>query len=498
MLKKLKKIHVILLIVMILLTTVSCAAAQTDELQTEEMQTMNSSDAFLTELSEKTGSIEQYTDYKTDDYQSISLEGSSISVSGIGATVAGDTITITKAGTYVISGTLKEGQIIVNSDEDENVRLVLNNAEITSSDGSAVLVKSAKNTIISLPAGTKSVLTDGSMSTDEEATGALFSADDLWINGSGTLTINANYKDGISGNDDIEITQAKIIINAMDDGITANDSVSVSAADITINAAGDGIKSTNETEIEKGYIAIKDGSFSIVAGDDGLHAETLLYIQGGTINIHKSYEGIESEVIVLSGGTIDLTASDDGINANGDTGMLTISGGHIKVNADGDGIDVNGSAYMTGGNVLVSGPTNNGNAALDYDKVFEVSGGTLLVAGSSGMAQAPSSGSTQYTIANTVGTQTEGTIVKLVDSSGKTIAAFTPAKDCQHVVISSPDIKKGSTYALYSGSTEIETFTISEAVSGDTASGGGKHGGPGGGGTPQGGGGTPPERDDQQ
>lgn len=471
MLKKSKKILAILLVVMILLTTtVSCAATQT-----QEMQTMNSSDAFLTELSEKTGSIEQYSDYKKDSYQTITLKSGSIAFNGTGATVDGDTITITEAGTYVISGTISDGQIIVDSEDDENVRLVLNNAGITSSDSAPILIKSAKNTIISLPAGTESILTDGPGGTDdEEVTGALFSADDLWINGSGTLTINANYKDGISGNDDIQITQAKIIITAADDGIAANDSVSVSAADITIDA-----------------------------GDDGLHAETALIITGGTLNISRCYEGLEGEVIQLSGGTIDLTAGDDGINASGSSGKLTISGGDIKVNAAGDGIDVNGSAYMTGGSVLVSGPTNNGNAALDYDGVFEVSGGTLLVAGSSGMAQAPSTSSTQYTIANTVGNQTAGTIVKLVDSSGKTIASFTPAKDYQHVVISSPDIKKGSTYTLYAGNTEIGTFTIIDAVSGDTASGGGMHGGPVGGGMPPDGGtpptgGTPPDRNNQQ
>ena len=97
------------------------------------------------------------------------------------------------------------------------------------------------------------------------------------------------------------------------------------------------------------------------------------------------------------------------------------------------------------------GPTNNGNGALDYNGVFEVTGGTLFAAGSSGMAQAPSSGSTQYTIANTVGTQAAGTAVILTDSSGKTIASFTPAKDFSHVVISSPDIENGGTYTLYAG-----------------------------------------------
>lgn len=548
----------------------------------------NTSDALLSEISDKTASIEQYTDYKQDDYQTVTLKGNSISCKGSGATVDGNTITVTEAGTYVISGTLKDGRIVVDSEDDKNVRLVLNNASISSSDGPPILVKNAKNTIISLPSGTKNTLTDGSKNTyDKDATGTIFSADDLWINGRGTLTVKANYKDGISGNDDVKITQANIVIDAADDGITANDSVSVNDADIKITADGDGIKATNGAKVGKGYISIKSGSFNVSAGADALQAETLLYIQGGgfsvatpeinaeddtgsakglkagsgivvtdgsfkidsgddalhsngiirvkggtfeiqtgddaihadsslsvsggEITISKCYEGLESKVIDLSGGTIDLTASDDGINVSGgDSGFmggmggrpaggtntvgntssgssdtsdrkLTISGGNIKVTANGDGIDVNGSAYMTGGTVLVSGPTSNGNGALDYDGVFEVSGGTLLAAGSSGMAMAPSTGSTQYTIANTVGSQTAGTAVKLVDSSGKTIASFTPAKDYQHVVISSPDIKKGSTYTLYAGTTKVADFTVSSAVSGDTASGSGMPGGHGGG-----------------
>lgn len=546
----------------------------------------NTSDSMISDVSEKAASIEQYTNYKNDDYETITLNGSSISYSGTGATVDGNTITITKAGTYVISGTLKDGKIIVDSKDEKNVRLVLNNTTVASASGSPIIIKNAKNAVISLPSGTKNMLTDSSKNTDdEETTGTIFSSDDLWINGSGTLTINANYKDGISGNDDIQITQAKIVINSVDDGIVANDSISVDNANISITAAGDGIKTTNGSEIGKGFIAIKDGSFIINAvsdgiqaetllyiedgdfkittsgsdtnsskalkatsgvivlegtydidstddalhsngliraeggtfdinsGDDGLHADTSLLIKGGKINIKNCYEGIESANIEIFGGTINLISSDDGINVAGGASnsskggkpgqntttttteyTLTISGGDIEVNASGDGIDVNGSAYMTGGNVLVSGPTKNGNGALDYDGVFEVSGGTLLVAGSTGMAMAPSSGSTQYTIANTVGTQTAGTTVKLVDSAGNVIATFTPSKAFGHVVISSPDIKEGGTYTLYVGGTEIETFTISSVISGDTSSGSGMPGG--GGRTHQtgGSGGTPPNQ----
>lgn len=601
MLKKPKKIQVALLAVLVLLTTsVGCSAAQTGDAQAPTGAESSASaagdfpsDAFLAELAEKISSIKQYTDYKSEDYQTVTLEGNLITFSGTGAEADGSTITITKAGSYLISGVLEDGRIVIDSEEDENVRLILNNAEISSSDGPPVYVKNAKNVIISLPPGTESVLTDGLSNTyDEEAKGALFSADDLWINGSGTLRINANYKDGISGNDDLEITQAEIIINAADDGITANDSITADNVTITIDAGGDGMKATNDSDTEKGYIAVGSGAFEITSGTDGLQAESLLYIQGGDfdvkttaagdteedgesgkglkgnsgiviedgsfeidsvddsvhsngiirvdggtfylrtgddalhaddfltvtggdIKITESYEGIESKIIALSGGTIDLTASDDGINVAGgnDDGTmggrpgenisvgsssdgavsteksytLTISGGDIKVNASGDGIDANGSVYMTGGTVLINGPTDNGNGALDYSGVFEISGGTLLVAGSSGMAMAPSDGSTQYTISNTVGTQAAGTEVKLADSSGKTVASFTPEKTYQHVIISSPDIQNGGAYTLYAGDTKIAEITVSAAVSGDSTNGrgqggmmpgGGRQGGP--------------------
>lgn len=503
----------------------------------------NTSDAFLSELSEKMETVKQYSDYKEDEYQTISLKGSEISFSGTGAETDGSTVKITKAGTYVISGSLGDGRIIVDSEDDENIRLVLNNAKISSSDGPPLLIKNAKNTILSLPAGTENALTDGTKNTyDENASGALFSADDLWINGSGSLKVTANYKDGISGNDDVRITQAKITIDAVDDGISANDSVILAGATVTVNAKGDGVKATTEDKIQKGYVAVTGGSLNVTSGADGLQSATLLYmksgsvdvdttggdsggsessakglksgggivieggnlnidsiddaihsngmirIEGGTIAIPRCYEGIESSFIEISGGTISLTASDDGINAAGGVGNeLVISGGNITVNASGDGIDVNGSASMTGGTVLINGPANDGNSALDYDGVFEISGGTLLAAGSSGMAMAPSSDSTQYTIANTAGSQTAGTKVRLADSTGKTVAEFTPSKAYSHVVVSSPEIKKGGTYTLYAGDTEVKTFTISVIVSGDTSSGFGMPGGGPGGGMPGGG-----------
>ena len=148
--------------------------------------------------------------------------------------------------------------------------------------------------------------------------------------------------------------------------------------------------------------------------------------------------------------------------------MLNINGGYITVDATGDGLDANGSITMTNGTVIVSGPTNNGNGALDYDGKFEISGGLLMAAGSSGMAQATSEESTQYSIIMTyTQTQKAGTVVHLKDSKGNTVATFTPKKDYQSVVISSPKVIKGETYTLYSGGTATASESLESYTDGE-------------------------------
>ena len=161
----------------------------------------------------------------------------------------------------------------------------------------------------------------------------------------------------------------------------------------------------------------------------------------------------------------------------------------MTVNADGDGIDVNGSAYMSAGTVTVNGPTGSGNGALDYNGVFEVSGGTLLAAGSAGMAQAPSEGSTQYTIAAAFDTKNENTNVRLEDENGKTVISFTPMKSYGFVVISSTLLEEGKTYTLKADGTEIGTVTLDSIVTVIGTLGNGRiQYGPGGQGRP-----TPPD-----
>jgi hypothetical protein len=251
------------------------------------------------------------------------------------------------------------------------------------------------------------------------------------------------------------------------------------SADIAINGGSFNIDSADDAIHSNGNIAIAGGDITITAGDDGIHADSSLVAEGGKVNITKSYEGIEGSVVTISAGEIYVVASDDGINiaggndgssVNGRPGQnsfstssnnkLNIAGGYVAVDSSGDGLDSNGSIYMSDGTVLVSGPTGSGNGALDYDGVFEISGGFLITAGSSGMAQAPSEQSTQNSmLMYYTQVQQVGAIIHLKDSKGSTIVTFAPQKDYQAVVISSPELKKDNAYTLYTGGTSTGANT---------------------------------------
>lgn len=250
-----------------------------------------------------------------------------------------------------------------------------------------------------------------------------------------------------------------------------------------------------------GGILIQGGTLNLESGDDGIHTDTNLIIDNGTINIGHAYEGIEGVNVTVNNGKITLTSSDDGFNINDKSGLLTINDGEISVNAEGDGLDSNGSAKMTGGTVYVNGPTSRGNGALDYDGSFPISGGTLFATDDGGMALNTSSDSSQLSLLMSFSTtQAPGTTITLKDSSGNTVAAYTPTKRYASIVISSPDLKTGQSYTLYNGNTQVVTFTPTDIAtclneSGITqnqgmgmGNGGGMRGGNPSGGAPAGGG----------
>ncbi len=507
------------------------------------------------------------------------------SITGSGAQLLSGILTITAPGEYVLSGTLKSGQVIVDVTKDDKVQLILNGVHITSADGPAVWIKSADKVTITLADNTQNTLADSATYTlpegSDEPNACLYSKDDLTINGSGTLTVTASYLHGILTKDDLKIISGNINVTAVGHGIRGRDSVSITGGNLNITSGQDGIQSNNAEEEGCGFIVItggefaitaqqdgiqaetglyisggifniktgsgavttktgdqggwgrsfggsastttntisqkglkcdknivitggtfnitaqddavhsnsditiNDGTFTLATGDDGIHADGNVLITGGTITVTQSYEGIEGAVITITGGDISVTASDDGLNAAGGeqavtTGggwgrgggmmdsnannILRITGGTLYVNAGGDGLDSNGYIYIEGGVICIDGPTDNGNGALDSGVDIIVSGGLLVAAGSSGMAETPGNSSTQYSIMAYTGSQSGGTTITVTDASGNQLVSYTPSKTYQCAVISCPQFVKGSSYTVSVNGSQLATVTLSSIV----------------------------------
>lgn len=466
--------------------------------------------------------------YNESECTKINLSGSGATVSGSGVTVENGNITITSAGSYIISGTLTDGSIKVNCSEKGTVRLILNGASISSSSTAPVVVEEAKKVLVTLADGTTNTITDKTRQSvdDEDFSSAVYSKADLVFNGSGTLNVNAGYRNGIKSTDDLKVVSGTFNITSNEDGIIGKDFLGIKDGKFTIKSGSDGMKSTYDTDTSKGNIVITGGEFDITAsndgihcnedilisggnltissGDDGVHADDNLQVDGGTIDIKKCCEGLEGVHITLNDGDISIVASDDGINAadgSSSSGMgmggfgfgqasssdssvlLTINGGNIFVNAGGDGLDSNGNIVMNGGNVTVLGPTSDGDTALDFDGAFTINGGVLMAFGSSGMLETPTSAQNGCCIVTTLGTVSANSAFSLMDSSGNVIMSYTPTKNYASAIVYSSDIKNGSTYMVTAGST-TQSITVNSNVTTNGVSGGfggGQNGGFGGG-----------------
>ncbi|WIY83557.1 carbohydrate-binding domain-containing protein [Propionimicrobium sp. PCR01-08-3] len=296
-------------------------------------------------------------------------------------TLTDEGLAITETGTYVLSGS-STGQVTVNADGD--VRIILSNATINSSVGAAIQVDQAELTAIELADGTTNTISDAATRSDEEIDGAIYSSDDLFISGTGTLNVTANFADGIVGKDNLTIDSGTINVTSVDDGIRGTDSLTINGGTIAIDATGDGMKSSNDTDQGMGQLTITGGDITISTGDDAVKAEQQITIGGGTLNITQSVEGIEAPVIVIDDGTITLNASDDGINASTSaiitSGLsVTINGGSLTIvmgEGDTDAIDSNGDLTINDGTIDITA-----QSPFDYDGTGALNGGTVTVNG---------------------------------------------------------------------------------------------------------------------
>ncbi|MGN7297059.1 carbohydrate-binding domain-containing protein [Ferdinandcohnia sp. SAFN-114] len=232
-----------------------------------------------------------YTSWQDDPFTSIKLEGQTATVDGPdGAIVGGNQILIRTSGTYVLSGTLDDGQIVVDSEDHGNVRLVLNGATIDSSTSAPIYIKQADKTIISLEEGTENILSDATeyvyeKNDKDEPSATIYSKDDLTINGTGSLVVNGNYNDAVKSNDDLLITGGTFKVTSKDDGMIGRDVLAIKDATITVKAGGDGLKASNVEDKAKGNIVLESGTYTIVSDGDGIQAEKNVVVTDGMYSI---------------------------------------------------------------------------------------------------------------------------------------------------------------------------------------------------------------------
>lgn len=242
----------------------------------------------------------------------ITLSGGSASVSGSGAVAEGSSVTISTAGTYIVSGNLTDGSITVTTSENDKVQIVLNGVKIASSSGPAIDIQSADKCFITLAEGTQNSLSDGSAFTSEDANACIYATCDLTINGSGSLDVSGNYRHGVFSKDDLVVYGGSINVSAVEDGLNGKDSVKIGAGDISIDSGADGVKSSKSTNPEKGFVYVGGGSLSIDAEDDGIQAKTYLCIAGGSIEIDAADDALHSDLEgALNGGSTSVRSGDD-------------------------------------------------------------------------------------------------------------------------------------------------------------------------------------------
>ncbi|MBP8640400.1 MAG: carbohydrate-binding domain-containing protein [Oscillospiraceae bacterium] len=515
-----KLITSIFVAVMLILAIFTGCASQT----TDTTESASPSATATTVVSDTTADDAMFTDrdkeigYSEAESTIVTLADDATTANGEGVTIFGNTITINTEGTFILSGSLSNGQLVVDAADDAKIQIVLNGADITNESSAAIYVINADKVFLTTAANTEnSVSVTGEyVAIDENSIdAAVFSKTDLTLNGAGTLTINAKYGHGVVSKDDLVVTCGSYVIKAEKQGLSGKNSLRIADGEFAITAGTDGLHSENADDTTLGFVYIAGGTFSISAGKQGISGTRNVSVLGGTIDIAESYEGIEGLTINISGGDITIASSDDGLNAaggnDGSGGMaqggmgavegceIIISGGTLTIDANGDGIDSNGNLTISGGVITVNGPANQGNGALDFAGTSEITGGTLLAASNGGMDEGFSDSSTQASIVYSLGkTQSAGTSVSLKDSSGNLVAEFTPTKQFSAVYFSVPELANGETYTLCVGSEEysVELTSVSFTNGGGMGMGGGQgnqmpsggQGGPGGGGNGK----TPP------
>ena len=336
----------------------------------------------------------------------VQLSDDEITADAKGVTVEDHTVTISKEGTYVFSGTLSEGQIIVDAADTDKVQIILDNVDITCATSAAIYVKNADKVYVTLEENSQNTLrnTDEYVAIDDNNIDAvIFSKSDLTLNGSGSLTIEAANGHGVVSKDDLEITSGTYDITAASHALSGKDSVSIADGTFTLSSGKDGIHSENTEEEEKGFVSIAGGSFTITSDGDGIDASGTVEIEDGVFDItagggaengskqnnpgmggsrpegeipqmgeKPEGEKPEGEIPQMGETTTEDGTSTKGIKADQ---SICLNGGTYKIDSADDAIHSNASVTVTEGTYTLV----TGDDGIHADDALEINGGTMTI-----------------------------------------------------------------------------------------------------------------------
>lgn len=360
--------------------------------------------------------------YEESESVEVSLADDGSSCESDAVSITGNTVTIKDEGTYVLSGTLSDGMVIVDAEDTDKIQLVLKDVSISNTQSAALYVRAADKVFVTTASGTENTLENCGTYTaidENNIDAAVFSKSDLTFNGEGALTIAAQEGHGMVSKDDLALTSGTYVITSASHGISGKDSVRIANGSYTITSGKDGIHAENTDDESLGFVylaggtfhitssqegisanawllaedgaytidaeedalhsnenlAVSGGTYTMSTGDDGIHADSNVTISGGKIDITQSYEGMEGLSIDITDGEITVLASDDGLNAAGGNDNSGLEG----PGAGGDQFTATEGAYIhiAGGKLLV----NASGDGIDSNGDLTVSGGETYVSG---------------------------------------------------------------------------------------------------------------------
>lgn len=452
-----------------------------------------------------------------------------------GAKLVSDDLYIRAEGTYVLSGTLN-GQLFISTDKTKKVHLVFNGFTVNNDTLTPILCERGDKVVITLAEGTENFINDnkadyvdGGATPDGRNAGAIHAKMGLTINGTGSLTVNTVYRHGIVSNSNLRIVSGNITVNAKEEGLRGKESVSIRGGNVTVKSGDDGVKVNQADEEGQGFFAMEGGTLQITTDTDGIDviknvrivggtirissrddaivtegtvsiagnpvirlqaesgsddsdakgikADGDITVESGTLQIIKSFEGLESKnaSVRILGGKVNVNATNDGVNA---ATLLSVEGGALYVTTGGDGLDSGGNIHVKGGTTVICGSPSNAFAPMDVPDGCEilVDGGFLLAYGSLSAVQYPAQKSAQSFLGTSVSLKKDVPYA-LRDQNGNTLVTFTPGENALTLCFSSEALAAGK-YTLFSGVTpegtptggvytsstggeEVATFTVS-------------------------------------